>query len=570
MAREVAVDETSTMDRGAEPRDRERSYVLVVTEDSSTVMPLPRVGVVMIGRGQEAGLRLDHTSVSRAHARLIIDGSAIRIEDLESYNGTRVNGESLAATRRLDTGDVVAIGDIVLVVHAAPPSPELHGALDETAWRQRLSEEVARATTYQRTLSVLAVAGVDADRIRAALRPIDIVGRGDEGDVLVILPETEPPEALARARELTRVHTEARCGIACCPYDALDAGGLTVLARAAARIAAPIAVTGDTLQRRQLGNRTVLIGHPSMLRVYELLKRLAAVRLPVLIVGETGVGKENAAFSLHFESSRRERPFVALNCAALPEQLVESQLFGHERGAFTGASAAHEGLLESASGGTVFLDEIGELALPIQAKLLRAIESQEITRVGDNRPRTIDVRFVAATNRQLEVEVEHGRFRRDLFFRLSGAKVFIPPLRDRRAEIAMLFRELFAEACARSSRMPPSPVATVVQRLLAYGWPGNVRELLHVCEYLAATVVDDRIEPSDLPEELIGPRAALSVASPAHADAPRKLADEIEELERRRMSEALALAGGVRKHAAELLGMPLRTFTHKLKQYALE
>jgi DNA-binding NtrC family response regulator len=314
-----------------------------------------------------------------------------------------------------------------------------------------------------------------------------------------------------------------------------------------------------------------VIGHPATVRVFELLKRLAASNLPVLIIGETGVGKENAAYAVHHYSARAARPFVALNCAALPEALVESQLFGHERGAFTGATSAHAGVFEAASGGTLFLDELGELALPVQAKLLRAIETQRITRVGETREREVDVRLVAATNRLLDKEVAAGRFRQDLYFRLGGARVYLPPLRDRLCEIPILFRDFVAAAARRQGREPPEPVPQVIHQLLSYAWPGNVRELKHVAEFLAATVEDDRIEPSDLPPELaVAAPVAVRPRPPADPAAPmRRLADELEEIERQRMTEALAKTAGVKTRAAALLGMPIRTFNMKVKQYGL-
>jgi DNA-binding NtrC family response regulator len=256
-------------------------------------------------------------------------------------------------------------------------------------------------------------------------------------------------------------------------------------------------------------------------------------------------------------------------------------LFGHDKGAFTGATAARAGLLEAAEGGTVFLDEVGELSLAIQAKLLRAIESQQITRLGEHRERAIDVRFVAATNRNLDVEVEANRFRRDLYFRLGGAKVFLPPLRERPTEIAMLFRAFLARACERAGRAVPEPTGQVMQRILEHAWTGNVRELLHCCDYLAATVVDDRIEPGDLPTDLLPapseppplppspPSSIEPVPPPVATGDARPIAAEIEDLERRRITEALAQTGGVKSRAAQLIGMPLRTFTMKVKQYKL-
>lgn len=318
-----------------------------------------------------------------------------------------------------------------------------------------------------------------------------------------------------------------------------------------------------------------MVAEPAMTRVFALLERLASSPLPVLISGETGVGKENAAYAVH-HWSRRTGAFVAVNCAAIgPESLVEGELFGHDKGAFTGAVVAKSGLFESAAGGTVFLDEVGELPVSIQAKLLRALETQQIMRLGETRERPIDVRIVAATNRSLNDEVKAGRFRQDLYFRLNGATVILPPLRDRRREIAMLARAFLAEACTRANRAPMTIMPEAMQVLLAYGWPGNVRELKHTLEYVTAAVVGDRVEPSDLPKQFGGapppPAPPLELPQiPVAAEMTfRPIAEELRDLERTRMAQALVAANGVRTWAAQLIEMPIRTFTLKLKQYKL-
>src|SRR5262249_36621956 len=294
------------------------------------------------------------------------------------------------------------------------------------------------------------------------------------------------------------------------------------------------------------------------------IQRLAQSELPILILGETGSGKENAAWAVHFWSPRAKGPFVVINCAAIPETLVESELFGHEKGAFSGATATKPGKLEAASGGTVFLDEIGELPLAVQAKLLRSLENKRITRLGDVREREVDVRFVAATNRNLEQEAKVGKFRQDLFFRLGAATVVLPPLRDRPREIPLLASTFLAQACQRAGRDPMALSPAAMQRLAGYNWPGNVRELRNRMEDVAAAVQDETVEQWDLPGQLGGGdgEAGPPQNDPA-AERPasfKPIADEVRDLERRRMTEALEAAGGVQRRAAELIGMPLRTF----------
>jgi DNA-binding NtrC family response regulator len=577
---------------GIGPDAGRRSYLLVVVDGTSSKYDLPLSGVVSVGRAPEADLRVNHPSVSRRHATIRVDPDATRIVDAESHNGTRVNGELLVGTRALRSGDVLSVGDVVMVVHAAPRQPS-RAALDEAAWMRRVAEELERAITYRRGVAVIAVAGVPRaqrgealERARGQLRGIDLTGIGDDGYLMLLCPELEADgarDATSRiATAVCEVAADARFGCAVCPIDACDADSLVSAAETAARHARPgrVARPAEATTRLELGDRTVVLAAPAMLRVFELIERLAASELPILITGETGVGKEKAAWAVHYFSSRRDKPFVAINCAALQDTLIESELFGYQKGAFSGANANTPGLLESAAGGTVFLDEIGELSAVAQAKVLRALDSGCITRIGDRVERDIDVRIVAATNRDVEAEIVAGRFRQDLFFRL-GATVVLPPLRDRRAEIPVLAREFLAQACAQMDdrEMELSPDA--IRCFLTYDWPGNVRELRTVIDYVAAATQDSVIGAYHLPDRIAGeapgspPSGVIAIlAELAPPDLPRtaplrNLADEIRELEQRRMTEALAAADGVKSRAAELIGMPVRTFSFKLKQYGI-
>jgi DNA-binding NtrC family response regulator len=561
------------------------AYLLVVENDSSSIFHLPRSGVVVIGRASDAELQLSHASVSRRHATIRVDDGVMRIADLGSHNGTRVNGELVQDSRTLASGDVATVGDVVLVVHVSNPVVVSRATYAETGWRRRLAEEMDRAITYKRSLGVIAVVGLDPPAVAAmgsALRLIDVVGEGTDGNALLLLPEVDRDQARDIARTALAVVCErmpaARAGLAMCPTDACDADTILLAARAAAARAKPggFAEATESATRIELGTRHVMVSDPAMTRVFALLERLAASQIPVLVTGETGVGKENAAYAVH-HWSKRSGAFVAVNCAAIgPESLVDSELFGHDKGAFTGAVVAKAGLFESAVGGTVFLDEVGELPLAIQAKLLRALETKRIVRLGETKERAIDVRLVAATNRSLDDEVKAGRFRQDLYFRLGGATVILPPLRDRRCEIAMLARTFLDDACKRSSRGAMTVTPEAMQVLLTYAWPGNVRELKNTMEYVTAAAPDERVEPYDLPERLGGasptPAAAVeavSIRTDAAATTFRPIAEELREHERKRMAEALAASKGVRTRAAQLIDMPIRTFTLKLKQYKL-
>jgi DNA-binding NtrC family response regulator len=325
----------------------------------------------------------------------------------------------------------------------------------------------------------------------------------------------------------------------------------------------------EAVVRFDIGGREVLVVEPAMIRLFELIGRLARSQLSVLVRGETGAGKEIAAAAVHALSGRAAGRFVSLNCAAMQDNLLESELFGHERGAFSGAVTSKAGLLETASGGTVFLDEIGELSPAAQAKLLRVLETRTVLRVGDVKERAIDIRVVAATHRDLEHDVKLGRFREDLFFRLSAATVIVPPLRDRPRELPLLARKFLAEAALLLGREPLELAPAAMARLLAHRWPGNVRELRNVMEYVAATAPGRVVDAEHLPESLGGVRLHEVPALAGESAALRPIGDELRELERRRMEEALEQASGVVARAAERIGMPLRTFFTKQKLYGL-
>jgi two-component system, NtrC family, response regulator AtoC len=462
--------------------------------------------------------------------------------------------------------------------------------------RQRLEDEIARALASGRPLGVAVLRlgraqareGLEA-RAATVLRQGDVLGRDSVAQLLAILPDRDGEAACAVARDavaaLVPLAAEARAGVATCPGDGCDAETLLSGARAAAALAAPgqARLAADTTVRYTIGGHTVVAAEPAMMRVFDLLRRLAACDLAVLVLGETGTGKEHAAAALHHWSPRSDRPLVTLNCAAIPETLIESELFGYEKGAFSDARAVKPGLLEQATGGTVFLDEVAELGPGAQAKLLRALDSKRITRLGGLRERTLDIRVVAATHRDLEAECRAGRFRQDLMFRLGAAMVELPPLRRRPREISLLARLFVAEACARAGRPTLEISEATLRRLAAHPWPGNVRELEHTMELVVATAESDIIEPWSLPDRVAGhavtQRIAVADASEAASDmvaspapAPRQfrpIAEEMRELERTRMREALEAAGGVQARAAELIHMPIRTFALRLKQYGI-
>ncbi|HUN64408.1 MAG TPA: sigma-54 dependent transcriptional regulator [Candidatus Sulfotelmatobacter sp.] len=305
-----------------------------------------------------------------------------------------------------------------------------------------------------------------------------------------------------------------------------------------------------------------LIGmSPRMERVYKMIEKVGQRDHPVLVLGESGTGKELVARSIHYLGPRRDKPFVPVECSALVSTLVESELFGYTRGAFTGAMQAKQGLMESANGGTLFLDEIGEMSLELQAKLLRSLQQKEVKPVGSTERRPINVRIVAATNRDLEQAVKSGSFRQDLYFRLNVVQIKLPPLRERKGDIPLLvtaFLEKFSSHCDTPREMTEE----AMRRLMAYDWPGNVRELENAVERAVALGTGPYVSVHDLPSNL---------QYPTTDRAPAK--DEIlplEELERRAIMSMLNHTGGDKQAAARALGIGKTTLYRKLKQYQIE
>ncbi|MEO8799892.1 MAG: sigma-54 dependent transcriptional regulator [Polyangiaceae bacterium] len=294
----------------------------------------------------------------------------------------------------------------------------------------------------------------------------------------------------------------------------------------------------------------------SMIEVYKTVAQVAPTTSTVLIVGESGTGKELVARAIHAKSPRSNKPFVAVNCAALPESILESELFGHEKGSFTGAAGLKRGLFEEANGGTLLLDEIGEISPKVQVQLLRVLQEGEIRRVGGNETVKVDVRVVAATNRDLKQEVAAGRFREDLFFRLQVVTVRVPPLRERKGDIGLLVRHFLARHAERLGRPVPRVAPEVLEALASYDFPGNVRELAHAMERATLLAREGVITPQDLPPEVSNNWQART------ANGPGGLAEDwptLALLDRRYIDRVLSRTGGNKTRAAEVLGIDRRT-----------
>ncbi len=560
--------EPLTLDAGTAlgaPAGRHAFLVVHIEGEGSRVVDLPDGVDVTFGRSRGATVHVESEKVSRMHARIRRSGELLEIEDLGSRNGTRVDGEKISGVHRVSSGDEIVIGPILAIVNLTSGLGRPSAVADATQGEARLVAEVDRATRYHRPLSIglLRVPSDPAiEAIARSLRPMDLIAEDAGDDYLVILPElarTDGQTAIDRMLDFARATgVTASASTVLCPEDGTAVETLIGKLRAAMRGGnRPQATSEPPLEGP-------IVLDPAMRRVYTLVDRIADTAMTVLILGETGVGKELVAEAIHKQSSRRTEPLIKLNCAALPESLLESELFGYERGAFTGAERRKVGFFEAANGGTLFLDEIGEMPLALQAKLLRVLERKVITRVGGTAEVATDTRLIAATHRDLDAEVRAGRFRQDLVFRIGGFTLAVPPLRDRASEILPLAEHFARAAAAEQGRAAPQLTEGARDALVAYGWPGNVRELRNAIER-ALVLCDDAIQFTDLPEKLRDAGQRVRPVAPA-ADMRGHLA----EVERAAIVAALDAEDQNQTRAARRLGLSRRALIYKMEKYGLK
>jgi DNA-binding NtrC family response regulator len=411
-------------------------------------------------------------------------------------------------------------------------------------------EALAAAGRHHHDAAILEIGGPEGSRTLSALRE-----RAPATPVLVLASPMRLHEAVLALREGAEDYLQR-------PPDAFELRAR--LGRVLERhdLDSRIALLQDEVSRNY-GFKNLVAHSPAMSSVIDRIARVAPMRATVLINGESGVGKELVARAIHFNSSRRDAPFVAINCAAISPNLIESELFGHERGSFTGAHARTRGKFEMADKGTMFLDEVGEMDLSAQAKLLRVLEEREFMRVGGDRSIRVDVRLITATNANLEALVERGTFRRDLYWRLKVVTINVPPLRERQSDIPDLV-EAFLEELSRSNAVPRKAVTAEAMRALeAYHWPGNVRELKNVLESLLVASPGDLVEIGDLPPAVVRESARVERADLTPG---MKLADAEALLIRRTLEHT----GGNRTHSAALLGIGVRTLQRKIQELGLD
>ncbi|MEZ4221745.1 MAG: sigma 54-interacting transcriptional regulator [Polyangiaceae bacterium] len=581
---------------GGEPR-RERVSLLLYHSEGARLIPLSSGKDVVVGRGDDADVVIDDLSLSRRHARFrLLDDGSVELEDLGSTNGTRVRGEKISRVL-LDRSAEAELGSVIASLHLLSLAGDGPRDLaDHDAFVRELSREVERARHFRRGIGLLMIRalhkdGTPARRIAPAvqehLRVVDSLGTYSPTTLELLLPEASLEEAITLARSLcSSVQPRLACGVALLPSHATSAEELVQVALGALRRAQkgePVQIAEEegsrVVERSARDDAGPVCVSPGMKELYRTAHRAARGHIPVLLLAETGAGKEVLARYIHETSPRKTGPLLSVNCAAIAESLLESTLFGHEKGAFTGAAAQHAGVFESAEGGTVFLDEIGELTLGAQAALLRVLESKMITRVGSTKEQPVDVRVIAATHRDLEARVQSGQFRQDLLYRLNAMTLTIPPLRERREDIPVLVERFLAEANRTNGTQVGSVAPDAMELLMAHAWPGNVRELKNAIERAAVISEDEVLGVEDLPMSLsragapaVAATAEASVGNSAAKEGALEAAAEVEDfrskmarLEAEVLLEALDACGGNQTQAARRLQMPLRTLVHKIK-----
>jgi DNA-binding NtrC family response regulator len=543
--------------------------LLVFARGGVTVVPLRTERSVVLGREPPSDVVLDDDSLSRKHAEFWVQDGEVRVRDLGSRNGTRVGTSPVGPNDeiRLRPGERAYLGKVAVVLHCLAELDRPTTLVPLETFEARLDEELHRCKASGRTLELCLLNG----RAEAILEAIDQLSPYERAtqlgphDWLFLWPIVHPNDADARAESLA-VRADGTAGVVtswttATSSELIDTCEVAIRSVAAgARLGRAVAGVGVP---RPVGPLGQIIAKSERIQLaLRTAARLGASNLALVITGPTGSGKEVVAAFIHRSSPRHDKPFLALNCATLTPGLVSSELFGHVQGAFTGADGGRAGIFEAVRGGTVLLDEIGELSLDIQAALLRVLELGRVRRVGSTEEVPADFRLLTATHTDLEAAVRAGRFREDLYYRLCGETIRVPSLAERPEDILPLARHFVLES---GKKLSPS----AEEALLAYRWPGNVRELRQAVQRALAMCTADVIELEDLPEKL---RAASARVAPREGVDARPAGDlraAVDEFERALIGRALADSGGKRAEAARALNVPERTLSYRMKVLGL-
>jgi two-component system response regulator AtoC len=553
-----------------------RTTLVFYHRDGAITAHLEKGRSLIVGRAAPSEIEIHDLNLSRQHARFSWDDHGLWVEDLGSTNGTKKNGEPVrdnAGRVRIAPGDEVSVGPVKVSIHVLSSiDEELRGFDGHDRFVAALADELTRARTFARPLALCMVRGINAKdgsghvsrwggRLRSQLRPVDRVGIYGPHAVLVSLPETTAAGAQAFALSMTGGTPPLSTTVVAFPEDGASVEELISAVQSAKR--------APSTDERASGS--VIAKSAAMKAVMATVKKVAQSTIAVLITGETGTGKEVLARAIHDGGARKKMPMRSINCAAIPGTLIESVLFGHEHGAFTGADKQAKGIFEQAQGGTVLLDEIGELAPSAQAALLRVLETKKVTRVGGDKEIDVDVRVIAATHRDLEAMVEAGRFRQDLLYRLNTMTLRLPPLRERTDEIKPLAERFLQEAAKQANNDVRSIDPKALAALEAYSWPGNVRELRNAIDRAVALAENKTIMLADLTDRIRG--ATKDAGDPISAGdgaLPSNYKDHLRKYEADLIVKALHKHGGNQTEAAKALGLPLRTLVHKIQTYGIK
>ncbi len=586
-------DDKTTLSQDTIERARQaggpRASLVVYHRDQVKLMPLADQGELVVGRAWPADVVISDPSLSRQHAKFRRIDEGVEVSDLGSTNGTHYRGERIERVL-LGPGESVTLGTVTVSINLTAERATLLEGIDPyEQFFARLGDELVRARTFRRPIALLMIRALGegelhvsgwVPRLRNTLRPVDRMALYGDTAVLAALVETDRDRARTVASALVEGDRLGEptllCGVS---LHGAHAGELVDQARQLCRRARPdrrVVLEGDDPEGPVAASP--VFASPRMRELRHLVERVAVSNIPVLIHGETGSGKEVVARAIHTSSQRANGPMRSVNCGAMPANLIESQLFGHEKGAFTGAERTTPGLFEQADGGTLFLDEVGELTPAAQAALLRVLETGRLMRVGGTEEIQVDVRLVAATHRDLESMVGAGSFRQDLLYRLNTMTLQVPPLRERPEDLDALVRRFLDEASRESGGVVTSIQDEARALLHRYPWPGNVRELRNVIDRAVVVCPGDAIGVEDLPERLrkaTGPIASPEPGAPPSVEAlpvddDAAFKDRVKAYETRLILDALRATDGNQTQAAKMLRMPLRTLVHKIRGYGIK